>query len=223
MIIGPKYHHWTFEKLCENLRKKKGVDIDPTSIKEYLENNGVFPAGSPASLERGAANRQTSTNQNIDMQLDRDAEKADREGNFDPKNTKDGRNKTVRAINLRRGRPKFRKKVLEAYGGRCAVTNCDCPDALEAAHIIPYRGDYTNHVQNGILLRSDIHTLFDIGRIGFVPGSHEVIVFRSLKGTVYGNLKGRKLRLPSQPESRPNEEALRQHLERCGLKSTEAR
>ncbi len=50
---------------------------------------------------------------------------------------------------------------MDAYGGRCAVTNCDIEDVLEAAHISPYNGPSTDQVYNGLLLRTDIHTLFD--------------------------------------------------------------
>jgi len=162
---------------------------------------------------------QAAKNQKIDKQLERDARKAEREGRFDPKNIKEGRQKIVREIILRRGQPEFRKKLLEAYSSRCAVTDCDCRHGLEAAHILPYRGDDTNHVQNGILLRSDIHILFDIGKIGFAPISHKVIVSKSLMGTAYGKLKGKTLRIPSESKNRPNEDALRQHLAWCGLKA----
>jgi hypothetical protein len=170
-------------------------------------------------LHRGGPQRRPAKGQNVDSQLERDARKAEREGNFNPKNIREGRKKVLRGINLRRGQPEFRKKLLEAYSCRCAITNCDCADALEAAHIVPYRGEYTNHIQNGILLRSDIHTLFDIGKIGFAPLSHKVVVSKSLKATVYGKLKGKTLRLPSQPNHRPNADALRQHLKSCGLES----
>lgn len=176
-------------------------------------------AGMEESQKRRSAARRTKASQDIGGQLDRDANSADREGEFDPKSAKDGRLKTNRAINLRRGQPKFRRKLLRAYNRRCAVTNCDCPEALEAAHIIPYRGEKTNHIQNGILLRSDIHTLFDIGRIGFAPKSHTVIVSKVLTDTAYGKLKGRTLRLPSQCKNRPHEDALREHLKRWGLMS----
>ena len=50
------------------------------------------------------------------------------------------------------------------YEGKCAVTGCDVPDVLQAAHIFPYMGPETNHPSNG-LLRADIHTLFDLGLI----------------------------------------------------------
>jgi hypothetical protein len=173
--------------------------------------------GRPFHRQGISTQRQTEKSRYVDKQLERDAKKAEREGRFDPKNIKDGREKAFHAITLRRGRLGFRRKLLEVYSRHCAVTKCDCPDGLEAAHILPYRGDDTNHVQNGILLRSDIHTLFDLGKIGFAPISHKVIVSKLLKGTVYGKLEGKTLRLPRQPNERPNEDALRQHLRRSGL------
>jgi hypothetical protein len=159
---------------------------------------------------------------NVDQKLERDAKKAERQGRFDPKNIKEGRERIIREITLRRGQLGFRNKLLEAYNCRCALTNCDCADTLEAAHILPYRGEDTNHIQNGILLRSDIHTLFDMGKIEFAPITHDVILSGALKGTAYGKLKGKKLRLPSQANNRPNEHALRQHLKWSGLKSRQA-
>jgi hypothetical protein len=217
MVIGPRYHNWTFEKLYENLRKKKGVDIDPASIKEYLKRNAVPLVGSPTSAKRGRANRHAAVSQKIEGQLDRDAKKAEQEGSFDPTNIGDGRQKVIRGINLRRGQVEFRKKLLEAYNRRCAITNCDCPDTLEAAHILPYCGADTNHVQNGILLRSDIHTLFDIGKIGIDPISHKVIVSKSLNGTDYEGLKREKLRLPLQSGNQPNDEVLRKTFGAVGI------
>jgi predicted restriction endonuclease len=90
---------------------------------------------------------------------------------------------------------------------------------LEAAHIRPYGGDATNHVQNGILLRSDIHTLFDMRKIAINPINYKVLVAKSLKGTVYGKLNGEKVRLPLRLANRPNKGVLRRHLEECKLKS----
>ncbi len=49
--------------------------------------------------------------------------------------------------------------LLKAYSGRCAVTGCDAEPALEAAHLRPYKGPESNTAANGLLLRSDIHTL----------------------------------------------------------------
>ena len=82
---------------------------------------------------------------------------------FDPTNIADARERISRSITLRRGQRLFRNDLIVAYAGKCAVTNCSVIDVLEAAHIHPYRGPDTNKVPNGLLLRSDIHTLFDCG------------------------------------------------------------
>lgn len=52
----------------------------------------------------------------------------------------DSRLNVVAAVHRRQGAPRFRRALLTAYDGRCAMTRYDAPQALEAAHIIPYRG-----------------------------------------------------------------------------------
>ena len=69
---------------------------------------------------------------------------------------------TIRAIKTRRGQPAFRPALLAAFNGACCITGCKVEAILEAAHIIPH-GDETNYsVHNGLLLRADVHTLFDL-------------------------------------------------------------
>src|SRR5262249_48430542 len=65
------------------------------------------------------------------------------------------------AIHDRRGDEEFRAKLLAAYGGRCAITGCDAEAALEAAYIVGDAETGEQDVSNGLLLRADIHTLFD--------------------------------------------------------------
>ena len=84
---------------------------------------------------------------------------------FDPVDIEDGRKKIKKMVALRQGQPAFRAALMDAYESRCAITGCTIKDVLEAAHISPYLGDHTNHVTNGLLLRADIHTLFDRGLI----------------------------------------------------------
>ncbi|HXW93278.1 MAG TPA: HNH endonuclease signature motif containing protein [Terriglobales bacterium] len=150
----------------------------------------------------------------VDKALDEDAQRADRNGDYDPKNVKEGQQKILHEINLRLGQPKFRKVLLKAYAGRCAISNCDCTYALEAAHIQPYGGADTNHVQNGILLRSDLHVLFDLRKIGIHPINRTVVVAKSLLKTVYGKLNGKPVRSPAHPSQLPNEEVLKEHWDR---------
>jgi hypothetical protein len=59
----------------------------------------------------------------------------------------------------------FSMELRELYEGRCAVTRCDTIEVLEAAHIQVKRGADNNDMKNGILLRADIHALFDAGLI----------------------------------------------------------
>lgn len=137
-------------------------------------------------------------------------------GLFDPTSTEDARERTLRAIVQRQGQPLFRDTVLKAYGYRCAITNCDAVPALEAAHIIGYNGPDTNHVSNGLLLRADIHTLFDMGLITIDTATMSVHVAPSLAGTVYSELAEKPLRVPIKEALRPSKVALDQHREDLG-------
>ncbi len=118
------------------------------------------------------------------------------EGEFDANSVEDARERELRAIVRRRGQARFRNALLHAYGGRCAVTGCDFEPALEAAHIIPYAGEGTNHVQNGLLLRSDIHTLFDLGELGIDPDSCTLLLSGQLAASDDGYLAGQQIRPP---------------------------
>ena len=68
----------------------------------------------------------------------------------------DRRRRALLSSVLRPGQMRFRAALLEAYETRCAISGCDVPAALEAAHVMPYRGNEFNHVQNGILMRADL-------------------------------------------------------------------
>lgn len=125
---------------------------------------------------------------------------------FDPLDADDGRTKTERLIALRQGQPAFRNALIDAYEGRCAITGCEVREVLEAAHISPYRGTHTNHVTNGLLLRADIHTLFDRGLIRVdrnyrVSASPEVAAAYDLPAT---------LTLPVSPAHQPSPDAFDQ-------------
>jgi putative restriction endonuclease len=136
---------------------------------------------------------------------------------FDPTGIIDSRQRVLAQIVRRRGQQEFRERLLVAYGGRCAITGCDAVEALEAAHIVPYRGDETNSLQNGLLLRADIHTLFDLGLIGVNPETMAVMISEELKATTYQRLTGARLREPVDPKHRPSLAALNQHLTWAGL------
>ena len=138
-----------------------------------------------------------------EISLDQAREKAISDGAFDLTDDHDARERIMALIARRQGQPAFRKKLLDAYGNRCAISRCDCPDALEAAHIRPYKGEHTNHIKNGILLRSDIHTLFDLGMIN-IDSSYTVTVCDELRSTVYKKYDGKRLHLPKRESDWPD-------------------
>jgi HNH endonuclease len=127
---------------------------------------------------------------------------------FSPANLEEARQRIAEAINYRRGQTEFRDKLIEIYGGKCTITGCDAKEALEAAHIIPYRLDQNNDPENGLLLRADIHTLFDLGLLAINDSDMSVILSKELNGTVYENLHGRRLRLPRRHKNVPNKSFL---------------
>jgi hypothetical protein len=135
------------------------------------------------------------------------SEQADDPG-FDPDSVNDDRQRALRAIRLRRGQSAFRATLLEAYGRRCAITGCAVEDVLEAAHITPYRGKLTNHVSNGLLLRADLHTLFDCGLIAIEPATRTIVVADALKASSYAKLAGRALRQPIDAANSPSKRNL---------------
>lgn len=128
---------------------------------------------------------------------------------FAPGNIDDGRKKIAREITIRQGQQKFRNDVLKAYNYTCAISDSEIQPVLEAAHILPYKGKETNHIQNGILLRADLHTLFDMHLISIDPFTTKVYFDESLlKDSEYKRFNGRKLNLPIQSHLRPSQEAL---------------
>jgi hypothetical protein len=116
----------------------------------------------------------------------------------------------LRAIKSRRGQSKFREHLLSAYKRRCVITNCGIEDILEAAHITPHAELTDYSVSNGLLLRSDIHTLFDLYLLA-VDDTYRVVVSAILKNTEYWTFNGKLLsRLPDKSMDQPNREALRE-------------
>lgn len=98
--------------------------------------------------------------------------------------------------------------------GCCAITGCTALEVLEAAHIVPYRGDHTHRVDNGLLLRVDLHTLFDC-QLLWITHEHTVELAPSLLATHYASLAGRSINLPDDRRCHPNPVHLAEHAARC--------
>ncbi|ADU70729.1 HNH endonuclease [Pantoea sp. At-9b] len=99
-----------------------------------------------------------------------------------------------RSIKQRRGQKSFRENLIKSHP-KCAVTRSEIIDILEAAHIFPYRNSSHNHISNGLLLRADIHTLFDLNLIAINPNDLTVEISKILEKTEYKNFERVKLEL----------------------------
>ncbi|WP_114240049.1 HNH endonuclease [Dyella sp. C9] len=126
---------------------------------------------------------------------------------FESTSIVDGRKKVLAQVVRRQGQPKFRENLLIAYEGKCVVTECNIQPLLEAAHIIPFQGPATNHVCNGLLLRADIHTLFDLGLLK-IDRSGTIHLADVLENSPYWTYQAKKIRLPSDPGDVPDPAAL---------------
>jgi hypothetical protein len=119
--------------------------------------------------------------------------------------------KTVE-VEQRQGQPGFRQALMVAYNYRCAVTGCDIRDTLQAAHITPVRRGGHHAVTNGLLLRADIHNLFDRGLLA-ITGTYKVELHPSIRRSpIYGPLHGKRLNIvPVRASDRPSPTKLEQH------------
>jgi putative restriction endonuclease len=115
--------------------------------------------------------------------------------------------------------------VLDAYQYRCAVTGDKIRPVLQAAHIRPLPLGGEHRLDNGLLLRSDVHTLYDRGYLGVDP-KFRLVVSPRLREE-FGNgeefyaraSSGDAITLPRRPVDRPNKEFLEWHLDEVFLAS----
>ncbi len=94
---------------------------------------------------------------------------------------------------IRKGQQKFRNNLLVNYSKKCCISNCNVIDVLEASHIYKFSLSGINHSSNGLLLRRDIHKLFDNGLIKINPNSKKIEVNKTLIGTEYYKFNNSKI------------------------------
>ena len=124
----------------------------------------------------------------------------------------------AKSIKNRRGQAKFRQDLIDIYG-QCLITGCTYTPILEAAHIFPYSLGGGFEPENGLLLRSDIHTLFDLGLISVYISNNQykIIINELLIGTDYICYSNEPLSFPPGVTFRPDEESLEHHRLRADL------
>ena len=120
-------------------------------------------------------------------------------------------------VRPRLGQGSFRVLVTDAYQRRCAVTREKALPVLQAAHIKPLPKSGKHEIGNGLLLRSDVHTLFDRGYVTVTP-DFKFLVSHRLKddfdnGEQYFKLNEQKIWVPPRTEERPSRELLKWHAD----------
>jgi putative restriction endonuclease len=118
----------------------------------------------------------------------------------------------------RLGQGSFRVLVTDVYQRRCAITREKTLPALEAAHIKPFSEAGPHRVDNGLLLRSDVHRLFDAG-YATVTTDQRFVVSKRIKeefdnGEEYQAFHGRRIWVPPSPPFQPSPEFLSWHNEK---------
>lgn len=117
----------------------------------------------------------------------------------------------------RLGQRSFQAVVLDAYHRRCAISGTHITPVLQAAHIRPVTAGGEHRLDNGLLLRSDVHTLFDRGYLGVDP-NYRLVVSPRLRedfsnGEQFYASAGQVIDLPERQASRPQRDFLEWHLD----------
>ncbi|HQX53063.1 MAG TPA: HNH endonuclease [Planctomycetaceae bacterium] len=144
------------------------------------------------------ATQDDTANQNkrgFEVLTDDDAQESEMDADNYELRDGDSRELIMQQIRKRRGGKEFRKLLCERFEGKCVVTKCKIVAVLEAAHIKPYRGVSDNDIKNGLLLRADIHTLFDLNLLGVEPQTWIVRIHPKIRET-YAEFEGRQLVMP---------------------------
>ncbi len=120
-------------------------------------------------------------------------------------------------VRPRLGQGGFRVLVTDTYERRCAITREKALPVLEAAHIQSVSQGGQHRIDNGLLLRADIHRLFDRGYVTVTP-EHRFLVSRKLKedfenGEPYYPLHGEGIWLPKDSDAQPRREFLEWHAD----------
>jgi hypothetical protein len=119
-----------------------------------------------------------------------------------------------RLIAIRRGQGAFRQGLLAAFDRSCCISGSRVEATLEAAHIRPYRESASHQAGNGLLLRTDLHTLFDLHLLTVMPYG-TVRIAPELQGSEYEEFDERQIRRPADPRHVPDRHALAEHNAAC--------
>lgn len=229
-FFGPGNGCETFEEMRRRLlkyRTDRVDDDDDPVIGCVLLNEVSFiaPVAAPASFSKNTVQGKTYAVGVAEADPIVDFFVRDLAISSDSPSPKPGDVRTVdgpvfgepRLVRPRLGQGGFKVLVRDAYETRCAMTGHKIVPTLQAAHIVPVSANGENRVDNGLLLRSDVHTMFDRGYLGVSP-DYSLQVSPRLRSE-FGNgdefyaRQGEVIRLPQAAVDRPNREFLEWHMD----------
>lgn len=152
-------HEATLPASIAPIKKTRSSRQSPTPSTTIVVSEAIEIRKIQENLERLDCTGEKLVNEEI-KKLALQVYQLEQAGYFTSKSAKLAEEEIFKSIAQRQGQSRFRRQLLDAYDYRCAVTGCDIPQVLEAASII--RDSQNNDVTNGLLLRADIHTLFDL-------------------------------------------------------------
>jgi hypothetical protein len=214
MLNGKRYSRtnnaFATEHFLEMIHRDYGLDSlrkAISSVEKHIEYYEALPKGGKLpNISQIVRKYRLIANDETENLGDHEADLAGSNGDADFVPIEEDRRKVVaRQIRERRGQQQFRDALRQRYGDCCLVTGCEVLAVLEAAHISPYRGEDDNHPANGLLLRADVHTLFDLDFLGIEPDDLRIEIHPAV-AKEYGTFAGAILRCRSR--QRPAQKAL---------------
>lgn len=167
--------------VLSKIRYEKGIDLQKASYQQFLNLDVIDSLDLPLFNEKAVNFQVNSNSQGIDEKTEK----------FTIKPT-DQRIKKTSTVTVRVGQSDFRQSLINLWG-QCAFSGCKTLKVLDAAHIYPYRGEKDNDLRNGLLLRTDLHRLFDNHLISVNPDTLQIHVSPLVTDTLYTELHGRQV------------------------------
>jgi putative restriction endonuclease len=195
-----------------------------TSVKildPYYRNRNIYYSIQEADII--FFNKQTNISASIDYETEKRFRRKNTEDipEYFPRD-RDTRKKRKMSVVVRPGQEKFKNELISIYGSACMITGCPVMLTLHASHICAYRGTEDDNPRNGLLLKADIHILFDADLIGINPDTLTVRLHPEISESFYKNLDGKKL-LIDREDFGPSVAALKKRWESftsfAGIKS----
>lgn len=112
---------------------------------------------------------------------------------------------------MREGQAQFKLYVSRAYDYKCCISGEKTPELLQAAHIQAYISKESNHIQNGLLLRIDLHKMYDSGLLT-IDESYRVHISKKITSPDYTMFDGIRISLPTDASKHPSKDAIKEKM-----------